>query len=125
MLYALGMDVFALTRKLMDIESTTGMEAAVGEALATELMHLGYNVERIPVEDDRFDIWATHPGTPNPALAFSTHMDTVPPFIASSETADRIYGRGSCDAKGIIAPIAAAAKQLAEGGQEAWLLLVG
>ena len=48
MLYALGMDVFALTRKLMDIESTTGMEAAVGEALATELMHLGYKIVSPP-----------------------------------------------------------------------------
>ena len=68
------MDVFALTRKLIDIESTTGMEAAVGLALADELTQLGYNVERIPVEADRFDIWATDPAHPKPDLAFSTHM---------------------------------------------------
>ena len=109
------MDVFALTRKLIDIESTTGMEGPVGAALATELEHLGYNVERIPVEGDRFNIWATQPGHPRPELALSTHMDTVPPFIPSSETEDRIYGRGSCDAKGIIvAQIAAAEKLKAE-----------
>ncbi len=120
------MDVFALTRKLIDIESTTGMEAAVGEALAAELLHLGYNVERIAVEADRFDIWATHPDQPKPELAFSTHMDTVPPFIRSSETADRIYGRGSCDAKGIIvAQIAASEKLKAESIHVGLLFLVG
>ena len=120
------MDLFALTRKLMDIESTTGMEAAVGRALATELEQLGYNVERMPVEDDRFNVWATHPDHPNPTLALSTHMDTVPPFIPSSETADRIYGRGSCDAKGIIvAQIAAAEKLKAENIHVGLLFLVG
>jgi acetylornithine deacetylase len=120
------MDLFALTRKLIDIESTTGMEAAVGQALSTELCRLGYNVEQIPVEANRFDIWATTPGHPKPEVAFSTHMDTVPPFIAASETEDRIYGRGSCDAKGIIvAQIAAAEKLKAKGVHVGLLFLVG
>jgi acetylornithine deacetylase len=120
------MDVFALTRKLIDIESTTGMEAAVGKALASELTQLGYSVEEIPVEGDRFDIWATSPGHSTPELALSTHMDTVPPFIPSSETADRIYGRGSCDAKGIIvAQIAAVEKLKTEGLHVGLLFLVG
>ncbi len=120
------MDVFALTRRLIDIESTTGMEAAVGVALAKELTQLGYNVERMPVEGDRVNIWATHPGHSQPQLALSTHMDTVPPFIPSSETADRIYGRGACDAKGIIvAQIAAAEKLKAEGIHVGLLFLVG
>jgi acetylornithine deacetylase len=126
MLYPCEMDVFALTRKLIDIESTTGMEGAVGEALASELTQLGYNVERMPVEGDRFNVWATQPDCPNPELALSTHMDTVPPFIPSSETADRIYGRGSCDAKGIIvAQIAAAEKLKGEGIHVGLLFLVG
>jgi acetylornithine deacetylase len=120
------MDVFALTRKLIDIESTTGMEAAVGEALADELTQRDYNVERMPVEGDRINVWAMHPGHPNPELVLSTHMDTVPPFIASSETNDRIYGRGSCDAKGIIAAqIAAADKLKAAGIYVGLLFLVG
>lgn len=126
MIYSSQMDVFALTRKLVDIESTTGMEAAVGEALAIGLSQLGYNVERMPVEDDRFNIWATTPGHATPELALSTHMDTVPPFIPSSETDDRIYGRGSCDAKGIIvAQIAAAEKLKREGIHVGLLFLVG
>ncbi len=120
------MDPFTLTRKLVDIESTTGREAAVGEVLAVELAELGYRVERMPVESDRFNVWATHPQHPNPGLVLSTHMDTVPPFIPSRETNDRIYGRGSCDAKGIIAAqIAAAEKLKAEGTHVGLLFLVG
>lgn len=120
------MDLFALTRKLIDIESTTGIEAPVAEALASELTQLGYRVERMPVEGDRFNIWATSPEQPKPQLAFSTHMDTVPPFIPSSETEDRIYGRGSCDAKGIlVAQISAAEKLKAEGIHVGLLFLVG
>src|SRR5581483_5107231 len=126
MFYASAMDLFALTRKLIDIESTTGMEAAVGRALADELTHLGYRVEHMPVVGDRVNIWATHPDHPQPALALSTHMDTVPPFIPSSETEDRIYGRGSCDAKGIIvAQIAAAEKLKKQGLPVGLLFLVG
>jgi len=120
------MDVFTLTRKLVDIESTTGMEAAVGTVLADELTQLGYNVERMPVEGDRFNVWATHFDYPRPELVLSTHMDTVPPFIASSETGDRIYGRGACDAKGIIAAqIAAAEKLKLEDIHVGLLFLVG
>ena len=125
-IYPSQMDVFALTRNLIDIESTTGQEAAVGAVLAGELTRLGYQVERMPVEGDRSNVWATHRGHPNPELVLSTHMDTVPPFIASSETGDRIYGRGSCDAKGIImAQIAAAEKLKGEGIHVGLLFLVG
>ena len=126
MIYPFLMDIFALARKLIDIESTTGMEAAVGAALADELTKFGYEVERMPVEGDRFNVWATHPVHPSPELVLSTHMDTVPPFIASSETNDRIYGRGSCDAKGIIAAQVAAAENLKSAGVYVGLLfLVG
>jgi acetylornithine deacetylase len=120
------MDLFALTRKLIDIESITGNETAVGEALADELQRLGYNVERMTVEGKRFNVWATWPGEPNPAVVLSTHMDVVPPFVASSETDERIYGRGSCDAKGIIAAQIGAAEELQHSGIHVGLLfLVG
>src|SRR5271166_3793563 len=126
MLYASHMDVFALARKLIDIDSTTGQESAVGSALASELSSLGYTVERMPVEGDRFNVWATHSQHPRPELVLSTHMDTVPPFIPSSETTDRIYGRGSCDAKGIIAAQVSAAEKLrAEDIHVGLLFLVG
>ncbi|HEY4900651.1 MAG TPA: M20/M25/M40 family metallo-hydrolase [Terriglobales bacterium] len=120
------MDLFALTRKLVDIESITGNEVEVGDVMARELTAMGYIVERMPVEGERFNVWATHPGHPRPELVLSTHMDTVPPFISSSETPERIYGRGSCDAKGIIvAQIAAAEKLKTDGIHVGLLFLVG
>ena len=78
------MDVVALTRQLVDIESITGNEAGVGEALYLELCRLGYQARKMPVEGTRSNVLATMPEEPHPAVVFSTHMDTVPPFIASS-----------------------------------------
>jgi acetylornithine deacetylase len=118
------MDIVAFTRQLVDIESITGNEAAVGEAIAAKLTELKYNVRRMRVEGDRFNVLATAPEQPNPAIVFSTHMDTVPPFIPSSEDATRVYGRGSCDAKGIIAIQLAAAEQLRREAISAGLLFV-
>ena len=118
------MDVIGLTRQLIDIQSITGNEAAVGEFLFTYLGKLGYNVERMQVEAGRFNVLATPPKNPSPAVVFSTHTDTVPPFIHSSEDEANIYGRGSCDAKGIIAAQVAAAEQLRASGIECGLLYV-
>jgi len=120
------MDVIDLTRRLVDIESTTGHEDAVGEFLAHGLERLGYDVEKIPVEDQRFNLYATPQGHSQPAVVLSTHMDTVPPFIPSSEDAEKVYGRGSCDAKGIIAAQVAASERLrADGSFVGLLFLVG
>lgn len=118
------MDAVTFTRQLIDIESISGNEAAVGNYLYGELSHVGYQTKKIPVEGDRFNVYATHPDHPNPAVVFSTHMDTVPPFIPSSEDATRIYGRGSCDAKGIIAAQVAAAERLQREGIYVGLLFV-
>jgi acetylornithine deacetylase len=120
------MDAVTLTRQLIDIESISGNEAAVANYLYGELCRLGYQVRKMPVEGDRFNLYASaRPGrdfaTQAPeagswpataAVVFSTHMDTVPPFISSSEDETRIYGRGACDAKGIIAAQIAAAERL-------------
>ncbi|HLY16836.1 MAG TPA: M20/M25/M40 family metallo-hydrolase [Bryobacteraceae bacterium] len=120
------MELFSLTRQLVDIESITGNETGVGEFLRTELQRLGYRAEKMPVEAERFNLWATLAETPRPAIVFSTHMDTVPPFIPSSEDSERIWGRGSCDAKGIIAAQIAAAERLrARGIHVGLLFLVG
>jgi acetylornithine deacetylase len=117
-------DPIRFTRQLVDIESVTGNEAAVGQYLATQLESLGYNVERMPVEGDRINVFAAPPNDPEPPLVFSTHMDVVPPWFPSSEDADNIYGRGSCDAKGIIAAQIAAAEQLNRAGVPVGLLYV-
>jgi acetylornithine deacetylase len=122
----MNVDIFALTRQLVDIESTTGNEGRVGQFLLQKLRGRGYNVQRTIVEGERANVYATAPQQPNPAIVFSTHMDTVPPFIPSSEDDQRIYGRGSCDAKGIIAAQIAAADRLRQEGIYVGLLfLVG
>lgn len=118
------MDAVTFTRQLIDIDSISGNEAAVGNYLYGELCRIGYQTKKIRVEGDRFNVFAVHPDHPNPAIVLSTHMDTVPPFIPSSEDADRIYGRGSCDAKGIIAAQVAAAERLQPEGIYVGLLFV-
>ncbi len=119
-------DLFALTRQLIDIESTTPNEAAVGDFLYNELRGRGFDTQKMAVERARNNVQATWPGHSQPQIVFSTHMDTVPPFVPSSEDSTRIYGRGACDAKGIIAAQIAAAEKLRAAGVFAGLLfLVG
>jgi acetylornithine deacetylase/succinyl-diaminopimelate desuccinylase-like protein len=119
------MDPIKLTRRLVDIESISGNEGAVGAELYDELCRLGYTTHKIPVAHERFNVLAIVDERP-PQVIFSTHMDTVPPFIASSEDHDNVYGRGSCDAKGIIAAQIAACQRLRKDGAAAGMLfLVG
>src|SRR4249919_3452223 len=119
------MDPIKLTRRLIDIESISGNEGAVGAELYDELCRLGYAAHKMPVAHERFNVVATIDER-KPDIVFSTHMDTVPPFIPSSEDHDNVYGRGSCDAKGIIAAQIAACQRLRkEGAAVGMLFLVG
>jgi acetylornithine deacetylase len=120
------MDLFALTRRLIDIESVTPNETAVAEFLCHELRRRGMDARKMPVAGARANVLATWPEQARPEIVFSTHMDTVPPFIASSEDSGCIYGRGACDAKGIIAAQILAAETLRGTGVFVGLLfLVG
>jgi acetylornithine deacetylase len=118
------MDPVVLTRQLIDIESVSGQETAAATFLASHLEELGYAVERMPVEGQRFNVYARPANVDQPALVLSTHMDTVPPFLPSREDAHNIYGRGACDAKGIIAAQVAACEQLRRSGKSAGMLFV-
>jgi acetylornithine deacetylase len=113
------MDVFELTRALIDIESITLNEEAVGNYLCDYLAPLaarhGGHVERMQVEPRRFNVFAQW-GEPL-TVTLSTHIDTVPPFVASREDADHIWGRGACDTKGIIASMITAVEALLAAGQ--------
>src|SRR5262245_12676383 len=115
------MDLFELTRELIDIPSVTGEEGRVGDYLSNYLHTLGYRVGQQQVAEDRFNVIATTAHAPY--VFFSTHMDTVPPFIQSSEDEEFIYGRGSCDAKGIIVAQIFAAERLRREGMSAVGLL--
>ncbi len=115
------MDVVALTRRLVDIESVTGREAAIGQFLLQFLGNEGWEAAPIAVDPQRLNVFA-HPKSGSPALVFCTHMDTVPPFFASSEDAEKVYGRGACDAKGIMAAQIVAAGRLRDEGHAVGLL---
>ncbi len=117
-------DPIALTRQLVDIESTTYHEGACGEFLAELLTSQGWAVERMDVSQPeraatpgagtglRSNVYASRAGE-TPQVVLSSHMDTVPPFLGPCrEDATHLYGRGVCDAKGIIAAMIAAAEQL-------------
>lgn len=115
------MDLFELTTTLMNIPSVSGEELAVGSYLRDHLTSLGWTVELQKVSENQNNVIAYLNDTPRVWL--STHMDTVPPFIAPSEDEEKIYGRGACDAKGIVAAQITAAEQLrGEGIQDIGLL---
>jgi acetylornithine deacetylase len=107
-------DPVALTRTLVDIDSTTGQEEAVGTFLAGYLRDLGFSVITQPVDETRFNVMAT---VGSPLVVFSTHFDCVPPFFPSRVEGQRLYGRGACDAKGILAAQIAAADALRRDGE--------
>jgi len=112
----------AFARELIDIDSTTGKEQSAGEWLAARLAQLGYTVECQPVSGGRFNVFAR---LDQPSVVFSTHFDCVPPFFPSAVRGDVLFGRGSCDAKGIVAAQVAAAERLrASGERRAGLLFV-
>lgn len=124
-------DPIRFTRELCAIESTTYHEGAVGDFLADTLASRGWDVEKTPVEQPaesadaglRWNVYAGKAGE-TPELVFSTHMDTVPPYIPFSEDGEFLYGRGVCDAKGILAAQVAAAEALRAAGFRIGLLFV-
>jgi acetylornithine deacetylase len=124
------MNVFELTRALVDIESITENEERVGNALFAHLSELatrhGGHVERLPVEANRFpNRFNVLAWWGDPVVTLSTHIDTVPPFFASREDETHIWGRGSCDTKGIIASMIFATEELlTEGVRNLALLFV-
>jgi len=126
-----SIDPIRFTRDLCEIESTTYNEGAVGDFLADYLARRGWAVEKTPVPQPsesptggaRWNVYAGTAGQ-TPDLVFSTHMDTVPPYIPFTEDGDFLYGRGVCDAKGIIAAQVAAAEALRAAGFQIGLLFV-
>jgi acetylornithine deacetylase len=109
-----SVDTLAFARALIDIDSTTGQETEAGRFLADSLRGLGYSVREQNVERGCFNVLAT---VDDPAVVFSTHFDCVPPFIPSRVADGRLYGRGACDAKGILAAQVAAAERLRAAGE--------
>lgn len=118
------MHIFELTRRLVDIESITDNEEAVGRFLHAHLTGLAEKhrgrVELLEVAPRRFNVLATFG---DPVVTLSTHLDTVPPFFPSREDGTYIWGRGACDVKGIIAAMIGTARRLLEDGAHGFALL--
>ena len=118
------MDALELTRALVALETPTGSEGPATDFLDTLLRRAGYHTVRQPVSPGRENLYAYRA---SPTVVFSTHLDTVPPYVPLSEDADIIHGRGSCDAKGLAAAMIAAAERLSGRGEQriGLLFLVG
>ncbi len=120
----LTMQVFELARRMIDIESVTPNETAMGDFLADYVGEMARTfdgrIERMPVEPGRDNVFVQFG---NPVVVLSTHMDTVPPFIASREDSENIWGRGSCDTKGIIASMLTATQEMLRAGERNFGLL--
>ncbi len=122
------MDLFALTRALIDLDSTTGQEKPVVDYLFAHLSEIAARhngrLERQPVAPDRDNLFLSFG---DPVVTLSTHMDTVPPYFSSSENGGHIRGRGACDAKGIVAAMIGAAEVVLGSGTRnlALLFVVG
>jgi acetylornithine deacetylase len=108
-------DVESLTRALVDIDSTTGREQEVGAWLAAFLRDCGYRVSEQPVSEGRFNVFAQLDAPPR--VVFSTHFDCVPPYVPFRQERGMLFGRGSCDAKGILAAQVVAVERLRAGGE--------
>ena len=112
----------AFARDLIDIDSTTGQEGEAGRWVSARLRALGYAVTEQAVDGDRFNILAT---VDTPDVVLSTHYDCVPPYFPSRVEDGILYGRGACDAKGIVAAQVAAVERLrAAGHRRVGLLFV-
>jgi acetylornithine deacetylase len=117
-------DVVALAAELLAIPSLSGSEKAVVDFVSKWLVTRGWNVTVQEVSKGRGNVWASKAGG---GVAFSTHLDTVPPHIAPRLEKDKLYGRGACDAKGIAAAMMVAAERLVQSGENRidLLLVVG
>ncbi|HKV40999.1 MAG TPA: M20/M25/M40 family metallo-hydrolase [Blastocatellia bacterium] len=107
------MDVFELLRRLIAIQSISGDEEDIADFLAEYLSHAGFQVELQPAAKRRLNVYARRG---DPDVVFSSHTDTVPPYVELREDNDFIYGRGACDAKGTIAAMVKASEKLTESG---------
>src|SRR6185436_7972334 len=110
-------DVVSLAAELLAIQSTTGSEGAAVDFVSRWLVARGWNVSLQEVTRGRSNVWASRSGGGG-GVTFSTHLDTVPPYVPPRLEGTRLFGRGASDAKGIAAAMMVAAERLVTGGEK-------
>lgn len=108
-------DVVALAAELLTLQSSTGSEGLAVDFVSRWLVTRGWNVTTQEVTKGRANVWASRGGG---GVTFSTHLDTVPPYLPPRLEKNRLYGRGSSDAKGIAAAMLCAAERLADAKED-------
>ncbi len=94
-------DVVTLTEQLVNIESVSGNEAAIADAVESQLRTLSH------LEVSRFGntiVARTHHGHPD-RVVIAGHLDTVPlnDNLPARRDEKNLHGLGSCDMKGGVA----------------------
>src|SRR6195256_5094353 len=108
-------DVVALAAELLSLDSSTGAESGAVDFVSKWLVGRGWNVTLQEVSRGRANVWASRSGG---GVTFSTHLDTVPPYVQPRLEGTKLFGRGSSDAKGIAAAMLVAADRLVGGGEK-------
>src|SRR3954468_21741321 len=108
-------DVVALTAELLNLDSSTGSEGSAVDFVSRWLIQRGWNVRTQEVSKGRSNVWASRG---HGVVTLSTHLDTVPPYIAPRLEDGKLLGRGACDAKGIAASMLCAAENLNAAGEQ-------
>jgi succinyl-diaminopimelate desuccinylase len=117
----LGQDVVSLTHALVDIESVSGNERAIADAVEQALRALPH----LHVVRDGDTVLARTDLGRSERVVLAGHLDTVPvnDNFPGRLDGDRLVGLGSCDMKGGCAVILRTAAALAEPNRDVTFLL--
>ncbi|ARU92671.1 M20 family metallopeptidase [Tatumella citrea] len=108
----------------INTENPPGHEREAAECVADWLREAGFDLSFSEYAPGRTNVIAVLKNGQGPCFAFNTHLDTVPagegwrtdPFTLT-EADGRLYGRGSCDAKGPLVAMVEALRMLAANRQ--------
>lgn len=105
---------------LMEPDTTSGREDRGLDVVVDVLREQGAEVTTQAVDDGSTNVLATWG---RPRFLFTTHLDTVPPFLPPRRDGDVVWGRGACDAKGQMVAHLLAIRGLLDAGHDgfAWL----
>jgi acetylornithine deacetylase/succinyl-diaminopimelate desuccinylase len=103
----------------INTENPPGHELEAAQHLKLLLEAEGFDLSLSQYKPGRVNVIATYTNGPGPTFAFNTHIDTVPagegwktdPFVLH-EADGKLYGRGSCDAKGPMVAMIEATRML-------------